>query len=103
MSRSQPRLARFQAATTSIPYRLDEINDQTVSAMLGSLTVTRPSRVRLGVEVRVGDYALDNSNYVKLREFGSGMAGMFSSINQAPLDDNYLQIRREFWLATDNQ
>ncbi len=86
-----------------LAYRMDEINQTTISAMLGSLTEEQPSRIRLiGVEVRVGDYALDNSNYVSLRNFGGG-AGMFSSISQAPLDDNYQQIRRDFWLATDSQ
>ncbi|MBZ5679023.1 MAG: hypothetical protein LAO24_02840 [Acidobacteriia bacterium] len=88
-----------------LAYRMDDINQSAVSAMLGSLTQEQPSHMRLiGVEVRVGDYALDNSNYVSLRNFGSGgMAGMFSSISQAPLDDNYQQIRRSFWIATDTQ
>jgi predicted Zn-dependent protease len=86
-----------------LAYRMDEINQTTISAMLGSLTEEQPSRMRLiGVEVRVGDYALDNSNYVSLRSLGN-MGGMFSSISQAPLDDNYQQIRRDFWLATDSQ
>lgn len=87
-----------------IAYRMDEIDQSTVSAMLGSLTQEKPSHMRLiGVEVRVGDYALDNSNYFSRRSFGGGAAGMFSSISQAPLDDNYQQIRRDFWLATDAQ
>jgi len=85
-----------------LAYRMDEINQTTVSAMLGSLTEEQPHRMRvIGVEVRVGDYALDNSNYISLRSFGRG--GMFSGIGQAPLDDNYQQIRRDFWLATDSQ
>jgi len=87
-----------------LAYRMDEINQNSISAMLGSLTQEQPSRMRLiGVEVRVGDYALDNSNYFSARSFGSGMAGMFSGISQAPLDDDYQQIRRTFWLATDSQ
>jgi predicted Zn-dependent protease len=86
-----------------LAYRMDEINQTSVSAMLGSLTEEQPSHMRLiGVEVRVGDYALDNSNYISLRNLGAG-AGMFSGIRQAPLDDNYQQIRRDFWLATDAQ
>jgi predicted Zn-dependent protease len=87
-----------------LAYRMDDINQTAVSAMLGSLTQEQPTHMRLiGVEVRVGDYALDNSNYMSLRNFGGGMAGMFSSIGQAPLDDNYQQIRRNFWIATDTQ
>jgi predicted Zn-dependent protease len=87
-----------------IAYRMDELNDRSVSAMLGSITEEHPTRTRLlGVEVRVGDYALDNSNYFSPRDFGGGAAGMFNSISQAPLDDNYQQLRRELWLATDAQ
>lgn len=87
-----------------LAYRMDDINNTSISATLGSLTSSQPSHVRLvGVEVRVGDYALDNSNYMSMRNFGGGFAGMFSSIGQAPLDDDYQQIRRQFWLATDSQ
>jgi predicted Zn-dependent protease len=87
-----------------LAYRMDDLREMTVSAMLGSITEQQPSRTRLmGVEVRVGDYALDNSNYVSLRSLGGGGARMLSSIRQAPLDDNYQQIRRDFWLATDTQ
>jgi predicted Zn-dependent protease len=88
-----------------LAYRMDEINQSTISAMLGSLTAEEPLRRRLiGVEVRVGDYNLDNSNYVSIRSLSSGhLGGMFSSISQAPLDDSYQQIRRDFWIATDTQ
>ena len=87
-----------------IAYRMDEINEKTVSAKLGSLTHTQPLRRRvLGVEVRVGDYALDNSNYFAMSRLQNGMADMFANVSSAPLDDNYDQIRRELWLATDRQ
>src|SRR5882762_7471963 len=87
-----------------IAYRMDEINEKTVSAKLGSLTHTQPSRRRvLGVEVRVGDYALDNSNYFAMSRLQGGLGNVFGNISSAPLDDNYDQIRRELWLATDTQ
>ncbi len=87
-----------------LAYRTEEINQSSISAMLGSLTQDQPSRSRMiGVEVRVGDYALDNSNYFSSRSFSGGAAGMFSGIGQAPLDDDYQQVRRDFWLATDSQ
>jgi hypothetical protein len=86
-----------------IAYRMDDIDQSSVSAMLGSSTQEQPWRMRLiGVEVRVGNYALDNSNYVSLRSFGGGISAI-GGISQAPLDDNYQQIRRAFWLATDRQ
>ena len=48
------------------------INQTTVSRQAGQPdTEEQPSRIRMiGVEVRVGDYALDNSNYVSMRNFG---------------------------------
>lgn len=87
-----------------LAYRLDDLRHTTVSAMLGSVTEEQPLHMRLaGVEVRVGDYALDNSNYVSLRNLGGLGAGMLGSVRQAPLDDSYSQIRSTFWLATDGQ
>lgn len=87
-----------------LAYRMDDIDRTTVSAMLGSVTEELPSRIRLiGVEVRVGDYALDNSNYVSIRSLAGGNAGMFSSIRQTTIDDNYGQIRSALWMATDTQ
>jgi predicted Zn-dependent protease len=51
----------------------------------------------------VGDYSVDSSNYMSVRNLGGGLPGMFSGIRQAPLDDNYQQLRRSYWLATDAQ
>ncbi len=87
-----------------IAYRMDEVNEATVSAKLGSLTHAEPGRRRvIGVEVRVGDYALDNSNYFAMSRLRGGFGDMFGNISSAPLDENYDQIRRQLWLATDTQ
>ncbi len=87
-----------------VAYRMDDIDQTDISATLGSVTQRQPTRMRLiGVEVRVGEYAVDNSNYISARTFAGGMTGMMGSVRQAPLDDNYQQIRRAFWLATDAQ
>jgi predicted Zn-dependent protease len=85
-----------------ISYRIDDLSGATVSASLGSVTQSNPVRARIiGVEVRVGDYAFDNSNYVSADSFG-GM-GMGGGVSQGPLDDDYQQIRRQLWLTTDAQ
>ena len=85
-----------------ISYRVDDLDSATVSATLGSVTQSNPIRTRIvGVEVRVGDYAFDNSNYVSAQSFGGG--GMSAGIVQGPLDDDYQQVRRALWLATDSQ
>lgn len=84
-----------------VSYRVDDVRSLSVSATLGSLTSTGPMHHRtLAVELRVGDYKLDNTNFLSIRSFG---AGMFSGMPQVPIDDNYLEIRRSLWLATDRQ
>jgi hypothetical protein len=87
-----------------LAYRMDETRQSTVSAMLGSITQEQPLHTRtIGVEVRVGDYALDNSNYVSLPSLRAGGAGLLNAVSQAPIDNDYRQIRRDLWLATDRQ
>jgi hypothetical protein len=49
------------------------------------------------VEVRVGDYHFDNTNY-----FGAGfLPAQFVGIDRMPLDNDYQEFRRHLWLATD--
>ncbi|HEY1207207.1 MAG: metallopeptidase TldD-related protein [Bryobacteraceae bacterium] len=78
-----------------ISYRVDDTTGLAVSATLGQLTASNFGRTRfLGVQVRVGDYQLDNTNFFSGRPAGATVRGL-------PLDDDYEQIRREIWLATD--
>jgi len=89
-----------------LAYRAQDMVQQEISATLGSLTTSSgdPFRNRmLGVELRVGDYTLDNSNFFSLQRLRGGAGGMLGGIEQGSLDDNYAQIRREFWIATDRQ
>src|SRR3954453_5488091 len=56
-----------------ISYRVDDLDSAVVSATLGSITLSNPLRTRIiGVEVRVGDYTFDNTNYVSAQSFGGG-------------------------------
>ena len=85
-----------------IAYRVQDINQLEVSATLGSLATTNPSRTRFAtVEIRVGDYKFDNTNFISLK--GMGRAHMFSGFGEMPLDNNYLEIRRALWLLTDGE
>jgi TldD protein len=86
-----------------IAYRAQDVSSATVSASLGSLTISNSTKKRtLNVELRVGDYSLDNSNYFSSRFFRGSRTTNNGSIT-APLDDNYLELRRKLWLATDVQ
>lgn len=88
-----------------ISYRVDDIRRTTVVATLGGLLQSEETRVRrLTVEVRVGNYAFDNTNF-----FGFPSSGMseslfrgFAGVAELPLDDDYDAIRRQLWLATDD-
>lgn len=74
-----------------IEYRLSDDEEYTAEAAFGALRQSQRSQVRnVRVVVRVGDYKLDSY-------FGGGMG----VVDLAPLDDNYLAVRRALWLATD--
>ena len=91
-----------------VSYRVVEQAFCGATASFGSLTVQgacepvgQPRNRGLSVEVRVGDYARDNSNFwapmvnagvIRLTPMGVTM----------PIDDNYDEVRRQLWLATDS-
>ncbi len=57
-----------------IAYRVEEITNVRVSGTLGSLLIRSENHTRtLAVEARVGDYALDNTNFLLLPEMRSGV------------------------------
>ncbi len=79
-----------------IEYSLDDLDSFSASASLGGLIGSRHTRVRLPrVQVRVGSYDFDNTNYIFTDLFGRvGSAGF-------PLENDLLAMRTFFWLATD--
>ena len=86
-----------------ISYKVTDTDSREASASFGSLLSSSENHSRmLSVEVRVGDYALDNSNFLSFQFGGSGVATrMFGGTVQVPMDDNYDELRRQIWLATD--
>lgn len=84
-----------------VAFRMDDREGVSASAELGALTSVQPDRSRrLTVELRVGDPALDNGNYLSAGRWGGGG---IAHVGAAPLDDDYQQIRRQLWLMTDAQ
>ena len=84
-----------------VSYRVEQVLDVRATASLGGLsgggeTASR----RLHVEVRVGDRRLDNTNFVSMPDFSS-MEDMAFGPASLPLEDNYEELRRAIWLATD--
>jgi predicted Zn-dependent protease len=88
------------------PYYLSyDLADSTIVAVTGSfgtLTHSGASHHRSAhVDVRVGDYALDNTHQVR------GKAGVLSGNGNSavtlPLDDDALPLRAALWLETDKR
>jgi PmbA/TldA metallopeptidase C-terminal domain len=84
-----------------LAYRIEDIHSISIVASLGSLVTSQDIRSRLlRAEVRVGDYKLDNTNFIS---FSNREAGGFATARQIPIDDDYNEIRRQLWLATDSE
>src|SRR5581483_5383769 len=81
-----------------IEYALDDGDGLTASATLGGLVTVRHDRFRLPeIQVRVGSYRFDNTNYL-----GSGLHyGTRYDIDRFPLENSLPVLRRYLWLATD--
>ena len=78
-----------------LAYRVDEVQGFRVSARFGALESRSPSiRRTLTVELRVGSPRFDNTNFL----FSNYRSGGSTSL---PLDDDYHELRRQIWLATD--
>jgi hypothetical protein len=93
-----------------ISYRSVETQGCSMGASFGALTnsycepaASDHARSRnLSVEVRVGDYTRDNTNFFAPM-MNAGVARPLSSGGTSvPIDDNYDELRRQLWLSTDS-
>ena len=85
-----------------IAYRVTEGKNQEASATFGSLLTSGRNHSRtLQVEVRVGDYSLDNTHFQSFSYGRSGVVWMYGGRVPLPLEDDYGELRRQIWLATD--
>ena len=86
-----------------LAYRVEDTHSHTASASAGGLLSSTSGRRRtLQVEIRVGSPELDNTNFFSPPSFGSFsmLSNPFGS-TELPLEDDYLELRRQIWLATD--
>jgi TldD protein len=81
-----------------IGYQVEEGEIFAASASLGGIVAQTYNRFSVPrIEVHVGSYQFDNTNYV-----GSGVnRGSRYDVDRFPFDSNYAVLRRYFWLATD--
>ncbi len=81
-----------------ISYHVQDRTALDTSATFGGLLTGGVARVRfLTVQVRVGSYQRDNSNFMTDPPHANGL----SENTVLPLDDDYQELRRQIWLATD--
>ena len=81
-----------------LAYRIVDSLDIGAVARFGALTSTNHNRSRLlTVEIRVGDARLDNTNFLPAQSWQPPQTRSFP----LPLDDDYQELRRRMWLATD--
>jgi len=86
-----------------LQYAVTDEHSVSISASLGAVTYNDVSHLRLlDVDVRCGNYTLDNTHQIRGR--GSGRFGLFGSgWTMLPLDDDLLATRHAIWLKTDEQ
>ncbi len=92
-----------------ISYRVVETQSCAAGASFGALLdsycepeATEARSRNLGVEVRVGDYARDNTNFFAPMNMAGVARPLFTGGARVPIDDNYDELRRQLWLDTDS-
>jgi TldD protein len=81
-----------------ISYDVEEGEAFSASASLGGLIASNDTAFRLPrIQVRVGDYQFDNTNF----EGGRSNRGSRYDIERFPIENLYPVLRRYLWLATD--
>jgi len=99
MDRSRTRLALAGVGKPFyFEYRLLDLDVRSVTASFGALVSSSTSRTRfMSVDVRVGDYHLDSSNFIS----EDGFQGFLGSTGEVGIDRDYNSLRQDLWLATD--
>jgi TldD protein len=95
--------ARLQIAGLEKPYyiqyRLLDLDIRAVTASFGTIITSSSARNRfMTVNVRVGDYHFDSSNFVSDEGFRGFLGG---STGEVGIDRDYNSLRQDLWLATD--
>jgi TldD protein len=81
-----------------IQYRILDLDVHTIVAEFGALITSTSGRNRImSVDVRVGNYNLDSSNFIS----DEGFSGFLGSTGTVGIDRDYDSLRQDLWLATD--
>lgn len=96
-------IIQLQLSNLDKPYFIQYIvldeDEFEARATFGALTRSNPTKQRLIYsQVRVGSYDFDNTEF---QAGGPGGGGGGAPLYQGPVDNDYDQLRRTLWLATD--
>src|SRR5258708_513463 len=81
-----------------IQYRILDLDVRTIVAEFGALISSTSGRNRImSVDVRVGNYNLDSSNFIT----DEGFTGFLGSTGTVGIDRDYDSLRQDLWLASD--
>ena len=101
LDRNFEELKKQPVAPYYLSYEVIDSNTVTVSSTFGALLHSSDAHRRVAhVDLRVGDYALDNTHQLSGR--GGGLAGNVSSV-VLPVDDDPLAMRAALWSDTDSR
>ncbi|OGU16186.1 MAG: hypothetical protein A2X61_12965 [Ignavibacteria bacterium GWB2_35_12] len=87
-----------------IEYTLKIYDSYHITSTLGTITNSaKDKKAELNVNIRVGDYSFDNSNFfdISLGLFGSTDEEENYKSRTVPYEIDYKSLRRELWLASD--
>jgi TldD protein len=99
LNRNMPILSKATPPAYFINYTLTQARRATVTGSNGALLDSSENLLRyLEVQVRVGDYNLDDTH-----KTGGAQAGIQPGATTAPLEDDPAVLRRAIWLETDRQ
>jgi predicted Zn-dependent protease len=81
-----------------IQYRILDLDVRTIVAEFGALVSSTTGKNRImSVDVRVGNYNLDSSNFIT----DEGFSGFLGSTGTVGIDRDYDSLRQDLWLASD--
>ena len=103
LERSMDALAGEEVPPYFLSYEITELRNVGTSAAFGALTASGDSRRRgLDVDLRVGDYKLDNTRQIRGAR-NTLPISLWMSLVAVPVEDDVDAIRSVLWRETDRQ
>ena len=103
LERSMAVLGEQEVPPYFLSYEITESQNVSVSGSFGALTGSGEGRERLlDIDLRVGNYDLDNTRPIRDSRSFSLFSTSFGPGAALPIENDYRELRRQIWLATDS-